>query len=76
MSNEEMKSIACELSAMECTKNEGRGVESVRTLIFYLNEGKLSAACAVANNEWDKISSYEDISNFLIKHKLFIPIQL
>lgn len=70
------KAIADTLDQMQKLENCGRGIDCVRTLIIYLNKGDFNGACAVARNEWDKISSYPEISKFLIKQGLFIPIKL
>lgn len=43
-------------------KNNGRGIQCVKTVITCLKKEKLDTAKAVVSNEWDKISSYDDIA--------------
>lgn len=56
-----------QLSKLEATKNNGRGVSCVRTIIQYILKGFTNLATACALNEDDKISSYPDIKNLLRK---------
>ncbi len=51
-------------------KNNGRGVSCVRDIYTYLVLGDMGKAKAVVNNEWDKISSYPDIAQWLKDHEL------
>lgn len=46
--------------------NHGRGLDCVDTIIFFLNRGEINKAIACARNEWDKISSYEELSGLLL----------
>ncbi len=59
---------------MQSEKNDGRGVDCVKTLIYYLRNNDWQRACAAANNEWDKISSYKDIADFVIDIGLCTPM--
>jgi len=56
-----MDELADELDALQRQKNQGRGVDCVRTLMVYLRAGDIEGAKAVRRNEGDKISSYPDI---------------
>lgn len=67
--------VISELEALQAAKNQDRGVDCVRTLITYLRKGNFYSAHLCAKNEWDKISSYTDIANFLIKVGLYTPIK-
>lgn len=54
-----------QLNQMQQTKNNGRGVCCIRTIIAYLKIGNYESAKAVYYNESDKICSYPDIHNLL-----------
>lgn len=56
------------LELLQKDKNNGRGVSCVQTIIFYLKNGERDKANAVVSNEWDKISCYPDIADFLVQH--------
>ena len=56
-----MKNNIHKLKALEAIQNEGRGVECVRALIFYLEKGDWQSADAVYFNERDKIRNYPEI---------------
>lgn len=53
------------LDNLQATKNSGRGIECVRTLLFYLRRGELDKAQAVYFNESDKITSYPDVDKLI-----------
>lgn len=59
--------LADKLDELQSTKNEGRGVSCVRTLIAYLRRGDIDSAKAVCFNEGDKIRNYPDIEEVLAK---------
>lgn len=65
--------IADKLEQMQKDKNEGRGIDCIRTLSLFLRYDRYESACAVVNNEWDKISSYPDIAEYLIEQHMFNP---
>lgn len=75
LKSKKMNFLAEELEELEKGKNNGNGIQAVKTLIYFLKKGDYEKACAVANNEWDKISAYEDISNFIIENRMFVPIK-
>ena len=62
MNEKEMLFIAEKLENLEKEKNNGRGIQCVKTVITCLKKEKLDTAKAVVSNEWDKISSYDDIA--------------
>lgn len=68
--NLDLNIIADELEQLQADKNDGRGISCVQTIITYLKRGDLKNARNVCFNEADKISSHEDIRDFL-KEKLF-----
>ncbi len=53
--------------------NDERGISSVRTVISYLRSGDRETATVATSSEWDKISSYPEISEQLIVAGLFVP---
>lgn len=62
-----------QLYRLQMPKNNGRGVCCVRDVCMYLTSGDRQKAMAVVRNEWDKISSYPDIANWLKRHELAEP---
>lgn len=74
MTEKEMKKLAEQLNLLQSSENWGNGVNCVKSIVWYLNHCYYDKACAVANNEWDKISSYNKISKLLIQKGLFTPI--
>jgi len=63
---EGMKALAETLCAMQATKNQGGGVSCVRSLCAYLERADFESAETVCLNEWDKISNYPDIAQFIV----------
>lgn len=61
VTEQSMQEAAEELDKLQATKNDGRGVSCVRTICDYLKRGDISSALAVAVNESDKLSNYDDI---------------
>ena len=57
--------VADELDALQASKNEGRGVSCVRTMVMYLRMGNITSAIAVRMIEGDKTRSYPDIEKYL-----------
>jgi hypothetical protein len=60
---EAIMTLADRLEVLQVSKNDGRGVECIRCLIFLLRRGediKLSV-----EHDWDKIRNYPDIANLL-----------
>ena len=57
--------LADKLDELQKTKNEGRGVGCVRSIILSLRSGRIEEAKAICWNEGDKIGSYEDIKELL-----------
>lgn len=53
--------LADALFDLQDTKNNGLGVNCVRTICVYLRRGDIRSAANVAVNEGDKIRSYPDI---------------
>jgi len=57
--------LANRLEELQSTKNEGRGVSCVQTLIVYLRRGDIDSAKAVYLNKGDKIRNYPDIKELI-----------
>lgn len=74
MTKEKMTQIANELDKIQASENLGTGVDCVKTLIMFLRIGRWDSACAVAGNEWDKISSYTNIARIITEKNIFKPI--
>ena len=66
MAKSREQTLAGKLDALQKVKNNGRGVGFVRTIIAFLKRGNVNAAKAVCRNEFDKLSSYDDIKLFLL----------
>lgn len=69
MENSEL--LACrlekieELNKLQQSKNNGRGVNCIKDIIFYLKRGENDVAEAVCRNEGDKIESYPDLQKLI-----------
>lgn len=74
MTQKEMDSLAYELNKLQAPKNEEQGVSCIKTMVLLLHCGNFDKASAVANNEWDKISFYNDIAKVIIDNGLYTPI--
>lgn len=59
------KEISNNLFEMQQVKNQGRGVSCIRSVCTYLDLGKVEEAKCIIQHDWDKISNYGDIANFL-----------
>lgn len=53
-----------QLRDLEGDQNDGRGVRTVRTIIFELERNRLSDAKASISNDWDKIRVYPVIAQW------------
>jgi hypothetical protein len=62
------------LNSMQQEANEGRGISAIRDIVLYLERGNVDAAKATISGEWDKISSYPKIAQFLISEGLYTPV--
>jgi hypothetical protein len=62
------------LNLMQQEANEGRGISAIRDIAHYLEIGDVGAAKATISGEWDKISSYPDIAEYLISEGLYTPV--
>ncbi len=71
MKETKMKEIAHEFKSMAVAIKGNQGINCIDALAFYLKCGDYESACAVAVNEWDKISSYGKIANYLIFHGIY-----
>jgi predicted ATP-dependent serine protease len=59
-------SLALELDELQSTKNEGRGISCVRTIITFLNRAQLDLAKNVYEVDGDKICNvYPDIDKMI-----------
>jgi hypothetical protein len=65
---ERLQRLGAELQTLQAEKNDGRGVSCVRTVVTYLEMGKLDKAQAVCWNESDKMHSYPDIQKFIVEN--------
>lgn len=54
------------LEGLGKSKNDGRGISCLKTLIHYLKRGDLDTALQVTRNESDKLRSYDDIWNAIV----------
>lgn len=59
------KEISSYLFEMQQNKNQGRGVSCIRSVCTYLDLGKIHDAKLIIEHDWDKISNYKDIAEFL-----------
>lgn len=53
--------------------NDGRGISCVRQVAEELMRFDIKGAKAIAHNEWDKISNYPNVVEFLKNHDLAHP---
>lgn len=60
-----LRDIAIKLYNLQSMENDGRGITCVRSLVTYLNMGKLNDAKILRSVENDKIRNYPDIEKFL-----------
>lgn len=65
--------MAEQLIELQVTKNEGRGVESVRTVCTFLFRNDWDSARRAVIWDYDKIRSYPDIDEYLRKVGLYEP---
>lgn len=68
--NREKNSFGCladTLEEFQKTKNDGRGISCVQTIIMYLRRNEVDKTKAVCLNESDKLRSYPDIMEVLQK---------
>ena len=68
--NEKWLKLADKLDELQASKNDGRGVSHVRTIVAFLRAGRINEARAVCMNEGDKMRSYPDILE-LVNKELF-----
>lgn len=54
--------------------NNGRGISAIRDVSYALKAGEVESAKATIKNEWDKISSYPEVADYLIQQGLFAPV--
>mgnify|MGYP001613158381 CR=1 FL=1 len=66
--------LANKLDALQASKNNGRGVGHVRTIVAFLKAGMLDEAKAVCYNEGDKMRSYPDIMTVVEEELLEGPL--
>ena len=57
----DLNKIANDLDLMQKDKNQGRGVDHIRSMVSSLKRNDLDYAKAVCNNESDKMKIYPDI---------------
>lgn len=73
--NISIEELASRLDLMQKEKNEGRGVNVVRSIIDCLRRGDVIEAKSIASWDHDKIRNYPDIEKLLIE-QLFNGIEL
>jgi hypothetical protein len=61
----ELISIANTLNTMQSILNDGRGVSCICEVVFWLERGDEDRAKLVIEHDWDKISTYPMIAEFL-----------
>lgn len=54
------------LDLLQSQQNNGRGISCVRQLVSELRRDRKTSAQAIANNEWDKISTYPEVAKVVI----------
>lgn len=74
MDKNEIQTLVYTLNRLQALKNNSRGISCVQTILSYLEQGEIDCACAVAANEWDKISAYQDIAELLVLTGVYTPI--
>lgn len=57
--------LICRLQDLQSQLNQGRGLNCIDTVIFFLNKGDINKAKACVINEWDKISAYPVLADCL-----------
>jgi len=70
---ERLFKIGEELDAMQASKNEGRGVSAVRTVVFYLKQGDWESAKTVAEHDNDKIRYHPEIRQWMLGKDILKP---
>ena len=65
MTQEQLNKIADELEKLQAPCNNGRGIEFLRSVIFYLRHGELDSAVRVAQYDSDKLHFQKDIDTWL-----------
>jgi len=66
--------LAQRLHELQVSKNNGRGVDHIRTIISFLRAGMIDKAKAVCYNEGDKMRSYSDILKVIEEELLEEPL--
>lgn len=56
------------LQYLQTQCNDGRGLNCIDTVIMYLNANDFHTAKVVINNEWDKISGYPIIADYILSN--------
>lgn len=64
--------LADKLEAMQALENNGKGVECIKAVIYYLRKGMISAAKSKCFSDDDKFHYLENIRE-IIKSELFEP---
>lgn len=70
-----MNKVISDLKSLQKEVNNGRGINCVNTVIFFLESGEIEKAKACIINEWDKISGYPILSDY-IKENIYNPCYL
>lgn len=64
--------IMSDLKSLQKEVNGGRGINCVDTIIFFLENGETEKAKACTVNEWDKISGYPILADY-IRENIYNP---
>lgn len=59
------KELSDELKLLQLQCNHGKGLSCIDTVIMYLDADNFHLAKVVATNEWDKISGYSIIADYI-----------
>ena len=60
-----IQSIILHIQDLQQTINHGRGLNCIDTVLFFLQKNQTQKAVACIHNEWDKISAYPIMAEYL-----------
>lgn len=61
----ELLEIAAHLDKLQKSENDGRGVECVKSIIAFLDNGDLKSALAIREHDGDKTANYPYVETYL-----------
>lgn len=59
------ETIIQHIQNIQKTINNGRGINCIETVLFFLQNNQTKKAIACIYNEWDKISAYTSMAQYL-----------